>query len=113
MTNYLCHEDCSSYKKRKCFGLGTGDPQPVNPGNNCLAPHVYMLDNLRQPEERITLREKIGLGMQVTGLAALLADAAIMAVYNTSDKNSLPYYVIMAGLSLVFGGSIVDSFKHY
>ena len=66
------------------------------------------------PSNPLTLREKIGTIIQVSGVATLFGDAAyIFSTHDSFGRHFLPYILLATGLALAFGGQIVKGFNRY
>lgn len=118
MTEYKCIERCGNYRGGNCMHesrLGTGEPHQIKPGDECLFPHACILNQFiaiqnstsQRSSNTLTLREKIGLGLQITGLAGLLGSAAgffYQGLNHTSDSNNFLIYLITASFLTLFSG---------
>ena len=119
-----CYEGCENYEEGSCRyeeWLGTGRSKKINLGDKCFFPAQRALNSLNIPNptdvteenqdsprtRQLSLRENIGIGVQVTGLTAMLGGALGHAFQSNSSSTAL--YVAIAGLFGIFSGSFIRS----
>lgn len=129
-----CYEECDHYREGSCRyeeWLGTGKPKSITPGDECLFPAQCALnsicfadkiditeednqDLLRKIEilsrkKRYSLREKIGVGIQVGGITTMIGGAIGHCLQASNSPSFM--YTAMAGLVAIFTGSFISGIQ--